>query len=79
MLIFTTTINSNMKEIEYQIPPEGSLGLLAVGHIGLKLWRERKKKYEEETGEKYQSFFMKEKTDNSTALEKYLNSGNEEN
>ncbi len=38
---------------KYEIPAEGSLGLLALGHIGLKLWREKRdlvasqKKYEE--------------------------------
>ena len=26
----------------YQIPYEGSLGLLALGHVGLKLWREKR-------------------------------------
>ena len=27
---------------KYEIPVEGSLGLLALGHIGLKLWRDKK-------------------------------------
>lgn len=29
-------------EKEYKIPAEGSLGLLALGDIGLKLWREKR-------------------------------------
>lgn len=29
----------------YEIPVEGSLGLLALGHIGLKLWREKRAEY----------------------------------
>jgi len=28
----------------YEIPYEGSLGLLALGHVGLKLWREKRRK-----------------------------------
>jgi hypothetical protein len=31
-----------MEEKEYQIPVEGSLGLLALGHIGLQLWRDKR-------------------------------------
>lgn len=31
------------QHVNYEIPPEGSLGLLALGHIGLKLWREKRK------------------------------------
>ena len=27
------------EEKSYQVPPEGSLGLLALGHIGLFAWR----------------------------------------
>ena len=40
-----------MKEHEKvlkNIPPQGSLGLLALGHRGLQLWREARKKHEEE-------------------------------
>lgn len=33
----------NGQPVKYEIPPEGSLGLLALGHIGLKLWREKRK------------------------------------
>ncbi len=42
------TSNNNTPQQEYQagdkyeIPYEGSLGLLALGHIGLKLWREKR-------------------------------------
>ena len=32
----------NSKENEYQIPEGGSLGLLALGDIGLVKWREKK-------------------------------------
>ena len=41
-----------------QMPPEGSLGVLALGDIGIKLWREtrekaeKEKKNKEEDGEK---------------------------
>jgi hypothetical protein len=31
-------------EHEYQITPEGSLGLLALGDIGLRAWRKVKEK-----------------------------------
>jgi hypothetical protein len=27
----------------YDIPPEGSLGLLALGYVGIMAWREKKK------------------------------------
>lgn len=30
-------------EKEYKITPQGSLGILALGHIGLRLWREKVK------------------------------------
>jgi hypothetical protein len=29
-----------MKNKEYNITPQGSLGLLALGHIGIQKWRE---------------------------------------
>ena len=35
-----------------QMPPEGSLGVLALGDIGIKLWREAREKAEEETKNK---------------------------
>lgn len=28
---------------EYKVPPQGSLGLLALGDLGVKLWREKRK------------------------------------
>ena len=31
---------------EYDIPEGGSLGLLALGYIGVMLWREKKQAYE---------------------------------
>lgn len=39
---------------KFDIPEEGMLGLLAMGDIGLKLWREKRKKTEDgrpKTGE----------------------------
>ena len=27
----------------FEVPEDGSLGLLALGHIGLKLWREKRR------------------------------------
>jgi len=36
---------SNGERVKYEIPVEGSLGLLALGHIGLKLWREKRKEH----------------------------------
>lgn len=32
----------------YQVPPKGSLGLLALGYRGLEAWREAQKKAETE-------------------------------
>ena len=32
---------------EYEVPALGSLGLLALGDIGLKLWREKRNSEEE--------------------------------
>ena len=29
----------------YEIPPEGSLGLLAMGYTGIMLWRDKKYKH----------------------------------
>ncbi len=41
-----------MEEKEYEIPVEGSLGLLAVGYIGLQLWREKRAMFEIEHNKK---------------------------
>mgnify|MGYP007089827294 FL=1 len=65
------------KEVIYQVPPEGSLGLLALGHIGLILWRNARKEYEEETGMCLQSFYTAEKANNVTALAQYTKSQHE--
>jgi hypothetical protein len=35
-------INKNHRNNVYEIPKEGSLGLLALGDVGLRLWREVK-------------------------------------
>lgn len=37
LLKFTTTEGNN-----YEIPEEGSLGLLAYGYVGLMAWRQKK-------------------------------------
>lgn len=66
-----------MEEIEYQIPPEGSLGLLALGYIGLLAWRTAREKYEKETGKSFQSFYTAKIANNETALEKYIKSVDE--
>jgi len=34
--------NPQPQKVKYEIPVEGSLGLLALGHVGLKLWREKR-------------------------------------
>lgn len=33
---------------EYKITPQGSLGLLALGHVGLRLWRKEIEKNKQE-------------------------------
>ncbi len=35
-------------EKEYKITPQGSLGILALGHIGLRLWRQEVEKSKQE-------------------------------
>jgi hypothetical protein len=35
-------------ETEYKITPQGSLGILALGHIGLRLWRQEIEKSKQE-------------------------------
>lgn len=32
----------------YEVPPEGSLGLMALGYVGLMAWRERRSAYLEQ-------------------------------
>lgn len=39
----------------YEIPPEGSLGLLALGYRGLTAWRERRNAYFSEQFKQQQS------------------------
>ena len=46
MLFPKTMEDQKSKAIE--IPVEGSLGILALGHVGIKLWREAKAKSEKE-------------------------------
>ncbi|WP_157503266.1 hypothetical protein [Mangrovimonas xylaniphaga] len=36
--------NHSIKQDKYTITPEGSLGLLALGDIGLRAWREVKER-----------------------------------
>ena len=52
-----------MEEIEYQIPIEGSLGLLAIGYIGLQLWREKRAAFETKNDE---DISLERKTDSET-------------
>lgn len=66
-----------MEEKEYIVPPEGSLGLLALGHIGLYAWRKARAEYESETGLSFQSFYVANIENNQTALEKYINNTDE--
>ena len=49
------------KKKEYKIPPQGSLGLLALGDIGIKLWREKRK----EAGKDPVKKKLKKKEDNT--------------
>ncbi len=37
-------MNQNKELIKYKITPAGSLGLLALGHVGLNAWRDVKNK-----------------------------------
>lgn len=53
----------------FDIPPEGSLGLLALGAVALKPWREIRKKIEAAKQAKKES----EKTDNNTTTENLNN------
>jgi hypothetical protein len=34
---------------EYKITPQGSLGILALGHVGLRLWRKEVEKTKQES------------------------------
>ena len=40
---------------EYKITPQGSLGMLALGHIGLRLWRQEIEKAKENQIKKTES------------------------
>lgn len=40
--------NKEIKITKEQIPAAGSLGLLALGDVGVRLWKEAKKKKDEE-------------------------------
>ena len=37
----------NQKGEEYIVPPGGSLGLLALGSVGVRAWKKAKKEWEE--------------------------------
>lgn len=41
-----TSIVLNGKE--FNVPPGGTLGVLALGHVGIKAWRASKEKWEKE-------------------------------
>jgi hypothetical protein len=38
---------SNQKGEEYFVPPGGSLGLLALGSVGVRAWKKAKKEWED--------------------------------
>ena len=65
------------EETIYTVPPEGSLGLLALGHIGLIAWRNARKEHEEQTGKRFQSFYTIEKRNNASALVQYTKTQHE--
>ncbi|HOY42965.1 MAG TPA: hypothetical protein PLX60_13935 [Chitinophagales bacterium] len=65
------------EEKSYQVPPEGSLGLLALGHIGLFAWRNARAEDEKKTGKRFQSFYLIPKNNNATALAAYINENHE--
>lgn len=33
---------------EFEVPPSGSLGLLALGNVGIRAWKKARKEYEKE-------------------------------
>lgn len=35
--------------IPFEIPPDGSLGLLALGHVGIKAWRTKREETKKST------------------------------
>jgi hypothetical protein len=39
-----------IKGSEFQVPPGGSLGLLALGNIGVRAWRRAQKEWKEKEG-----------------------------
>lgn len=41
-------MSKNSRKITYEVPAEGSLGLLALGSVGLRAWRAAKRKKAEE-------------------------------
>ena len=63
-----------MNEEKYPIPPEGSLGLLALGHIGLFAWRQARAQFELENGQTLRSFYIIDKPSPDPLLDAYLNS-----
>jgi len=42
----------NEKEKEFEIPEQGSLGLLAIGYAGLVAWRKKRKEVEQKKAKK---------------------------
>ncbi|HNL85209.1 MAG TPA: hypothetical protein PKO18_08220 [Chitinophagales bacterium] len=52
-----------VEETAFDIPHDGSLGLLAYGYIGLLAWRQARKKYELETGKKIRYFHIETKNE----------------
>lgn len=58
----------------YEIPYEGSLGLLALGHIGLKMWRDKRKQIDAER-EKFKAAQPKDQTSSDNKEGKVNNNG----
>lgn len=45
---YLNNMSKEEKSKEFEIPVDGSIGLLALGDVGLKKWREVKAKFEAE-------------------------------
>jgi len=52
------------EEVEYEVPVKGSLGLLAIGSVGLKAWRETRKR---NLKKKRNNSELKNETDGATS------------
>jgi hypothetical protein len=50
-LVAKETLQVKEKKIAIQVPPHGSLGLLALGHKGLIAWRKAREEAEKDSKE----------------------------